>query len=126
MHIFHVILSEFYFSLDIPLQEFMPLDVKYEPWRVLPLKWVFAYNSLLSDYDILLKAAVVSANLKTTLVPICLFYGPVNDIYHWLITHQVIVIEHKPKWADLFAANAASFQVTHCLLMINVYFLSSN
>ena len=102
----------------------MPLDVKYEPWRVLPLKWVFAYSSLLSDYDPLLKAAVVSAHLKTSLLPICIFYGPINTVYHWLLKYKVVIIRHTPAWADLILSSSAVFKVVDHARMVYIFQLN--
>jgi hypothetical protein len=106
--------------LDIPLLKFTPLEVKYEPWRVVPLKWIFSYNSYLTDYDSLIKVAVLSAISKTTLIPVCLFYGPVNHMYRWLLKYKVIVIQHRPKWVDLIMSNSAAFKV---FVIIMIYVL---
>jgi GDP-fucose protein O-fucosyltransferase len=83
----------------MPLTVPVPLDINYQPWTVLPLKWVFSYTSYQTGYDQMMQVAVVSARQRTRLMPVCIYYGPRNTMYDWLVAQQVHVIEHTPKWA---------------------------
>lgn len=85
--------------------ERLDVAVPYNANNRWPLKWIFAYTSMQTDYDELLKVAVLSAIENTTLQPVCLFYGPRTAIADWLENHGVIVILHRPAWeAKVYSA----------------------
>ena len=62
-------------------KDLVALDSPYLDSKVFPLKWVFCYSSYVRDYDEMLKVSVLSAISKTSLIPVCIFYGDENDIY---------------------------------------------
>ena len=51
------------------------------------------------EYVQMLKVAVKSARLVTSLVPVCMFLGDANSMLaKWLRVNGVIVIFHEPEW----------------------------
>lgn len=74
----------------VPLEEYLPM------YKV---PWIFSLSG--SDYDELVKAAVLSAVAHKKLKPYCMALPTANrSILHWLKKHSVVVIEHYPNWAD--------------------------
>lgn len=76
-----------------PLSEFVP---GYS------IPWVFTLSrSLDVNYDVLMKAAVLSARAKTSLSPICVAHMDEDrqgSRIKWLMEHGVKVLYHRPAW----------------------------
>ena len=84
--------SSYYNSGNVPLAEFLPTEL---------LPWVFTYTSYTPQWDYMVKAAVRSALRYKTLQPYCIYTGNHSSvIYNWLGSNGVILISHRPAWAD--------------------------
>jgi hypothetical protein len=62
--------------------------------------WVFVAHDQSPEMWIeMTKRCVVSALERTSLVPVCVFYGsPKSPLVSWLESHDVKIIFHTPKW----------------------------
>ena len=62
------------------------------------LPWIFVYNSANTDYDYMVKMAVLTSKNKTTLNPYCMYIGGPTKMLKWLYSFNVTVIRHRPQW----------------------------
>ncbi|KAI3432850.1 hypothetical protein D9Q98_010433 [Chlorella vulgaris] len=91
----------YYNGGNIPMESFMPL------YR---MPWVFTYNdwSAGTEYDFMVKAAVVSAVEVARMKPYCMYSGNTSgDMYKWFVSKGVVIIQHAPAWRDALIKEAA-------------------
>lgn len=65
----------------------------------------------------MLKAAVTSALLYTTLRPVCLYYGDASPMLSYLDALGVTVIRHTPQWAQTVYETRDKIVVSEPLLV---------
>ena len=84
---------------SIPIHEAMFSD--YTQRRDKLTKWVFVYSSKTSYYNDMIKVALKSALKYTTIVPVCIYYGHLDEMYGYFVRKGVRVIIHTPSWIPL-------------------------
>lgn len=62
------------------------------------LKWAFVYSSYTRVYNEYVRAAVQSAIRNTDMVPVCIYFGPPDEMYSWFVERGVRVVLHDPQW----------------------------
>jgi len=89
---------------SIPLQDVLfgdGDDDEQAVARQARLMWVFTLSGAegrAPAYDEMAKVAVISCLRRTTLIPVCVFWGEPNAMTAWLTRHGVRVLFHEPKW----------------------------
>ena len=63
------------------------------------LKWVFTVTSGSPDEFVeATRVAVMSAQRRTSLTPVCIWSGRPDELYAWLQAHGVRIVQHTPQW----------------------------
>jgi hypothetical protein len=76
-----------------------PLSL-FLPFYQMP--WVFTYNGKSANYDYMVKSAVRSGLKLGNLKAFCIYDGtPKDEIYRWMVSNGVKVINHTPIWKGL-------------------------
>jgi hypothetical protein len=87
--------ASYYNGGNIPVAEFVPMDL---------LPWVFSHSDGQgAEADDLVRSAVRSAVRYRSLRPYCLWSGgpaAASPMRRWLRAQGVVVIPHRPAWAD--------------------------
>ena len=75
------------------------------------LKWVFTATGMTDSYNSMIQVAVRSAFQRTSLVPVCIFYGNRNAVMaRWLERQGVRMVYHTPKWREQVVQGVAAAQ----------------
>jgi hypothetical protein len=98
--------ATYYNGGNIPLEGYVPL---------FPMPWVFTYNdwSVGTEYEYMLKAAVMSAIQVGRVKPFCMFTGSKDSpVYQWLASKGITMIQHTPKWKDALIRESRTGNLT--------------
>ncbi|PRW61424.1 Glycosyl transferase family 8 [Chlorella sorokiniana] len=99
--------ATYYNGGNIPLEGSIPL---------FPMPWVFTYNdwSAGTEYDMMAKAAVMSAIQVARMKAFCMFVGSSSSpMFRWLQDQGVNMIQHEPEWKDALIRESTTGERSH-------------
>lgn len=72
-------------------------------------KWYFAINETgIPGYERLIRSAVMSCRMNTSLQPVCIYFGSDVPLLEWLVSQDVKVIRHKSSLLDVIQATPST------------------